>query len=387
MTASPASAEPAGFSAIADIPVLIGARAQLVFFASIDGWTTDDQGAAWTPFRESCQAFAQKSPALRPGAAAPPALGAVCQAALELPAQLGAGLARAFFERHFQPLRIEPETGAGFLTGYFEPEVEGSLKQSPAFSAPVYGRPSDLVTVLPGEHPAGFDPSLFAARRTGNGIVPYVDREAIYAGALAGQGLEILYLRDEPEVFIVQVQGSARVRLAEGGTTRLVYGGRSGHPYTSIGRALITEGKIAQTEMSLERLMAWLRANPEEARALMARNRSYIFFRRDDTMDPSLGPIGGAGLPLTSGRSLAVDRGIWPYGLPVWIGAALDTLSPGIGRINRLMVAQDTGSAIVGPARADYFWGTGTEAGRRAGLTRHATSFTVLWPKATASRP
>lgn len=358
-----------------------GARAEALSFAQLAGWAGDDHAAAFSAFLVSCRAMLADAPALRPAVAALPALKAACTAAVSAPVDGKAG-ARAFFERHFQPYRIVPASGRGFLTGYFEPEIAGSLVETPEFSAPVYGRPPDLVTLMPGDDRAGLPADLAAAQRTPDGLKPYPVRAEIYAGLFRGQGLEQLWLRDEAEVFIVQVQGSARVRLPDGRRMRLSYSGRNGHPYTSIGRLLIEEGKIAQAEMSLSRLMGWLRANPGDARRVMEANRSYVFFARQVDTDPMRGPTGGAGVPLTPGRSLAVDRAIWPYGLPVFASAEIDTLEPASQSIRRLMIAQDTGSAIVGPARADYFWGSGEEAGRRAGLTRHGLNFTVLWPRA-----
>lgn len=364
-----------------DTPTPDGASAVRMRFADIPGWQADDQAAAFTAFLVSCQAIVAEAPALRPALAALPQMKTICMRALALPRPVDAGTARAFFEAHFTPYRIVPPSGAGFLTGYYEPETEGSLVPTAAFPAPVLGRPKDLVTLQPGEARGTLDPALAAARTTTHGLVPFPERSAILAGALAGQGLEQLYLRDDAEVFIIQVQGSARVRLPDGRKLRLVYAGRNGHPYTSIGRLLINEGRIAQAEMSLERLMGWLRANPDESKRVMAANKSYVFFQKFEEGDADLGPVGGAGVPLTPERSIAVDRTIWPYGLPVFLNATIDTLTSGEAGIARLMVAQDTGSAIQGPARADYFWGSGIDAGRRAGLTRHPLGFTVFWPK------
>lgn len=356
-------------------------------FERLAGWSQDDHAEVFAVFLRHCQADRSRSaPALRLAVAPPPALLAACDAALALPLAPDRGVARAFFERWFRPYRIRPGGSSGFLTGYFEPVVEGSTVPTAAFAAPVYARPPDLVTLGPGDHPPGLDPVLASARRVGDRLEEHPDRPAIYDGALRGRGLEQLYLRDEAEVFIVQVQGSARVQLAGGGQARLTYAGRSGHPYSSIGRILIEEGRIAREAMSLERLMDWLRANPSEARHVMERNRSYVFFQRTDVFDARLGPTGGAGVPLTPGRSLAVDRTLWAYGLPVWINATIDTLPDGQGGLARLTIAQDTGSAIVGAARADYFWGTGREAGHRAGLTRHPLDFTVLWPQLEPDR-
>jgi membrane-bound lytic murein transglycosylase A len=193
----------------------------------------------------------------------------------------------------------------------------------------------------------------------------------------------VLYLREPDEAFIIHVQGSARIRLTDGTVMRVAYAGRNGHPYTSIGRILVERGEIPLAEMSLERLMAWLRDHPGPARDLMRMNRSYIFFREATELAPEDGPIGGAGVPLTPGRSLAVDRALWSYGLPVWLEGELPLSLDRTEPLGRLMIAQDTGSAIVGPARGDFFFGSGPEAGTRAGLLRHPVRFVVLRPKAS----
>jgi len=363
-------------------PSVAGAAITPVAYDVLAGWMDDDHGAALAAFRISCRAMVDDHPALRPAAAAVPGLRRICDSALAGTTPTDPVAARRFFEAHFTPFRVTPDSGAGFLTGYYQPEVAASLTRTADFAAPVYGRPPDLVTLAPDDPRGALDPALAAARRTAGGLEPYPDRAAILAGALAGQGLERLYLRDEAEVFIVQVQGSASARLADGRRLRLTYAGRNGHPYTSIGRILIAEGHIPAAEMSLARLMGWLRANPAEARRVMSANRSYVFFEVTAETDPDAGPTGGAGVPLTPGRSLAVDRSVWSYGLPVFIESTVLTLPAPEGRLARLTIAQDTGSAIVGPARADYFWGSGDEAGVRAGLTRHPLGFTVLWPRA-----
>lgn len=361
-------------------PVIAGARLESVSYSALDGWQDDDHAAAFAAFRLSCRAIVEAAPELRLAQPAPPALVAACREGLALDSQ-DAAAARQFFETRFQPWRVRADGGASLLTGYFEPEVAGAMTPGQDFKAPVLGRPPDLVTLQPGNFDEALPPGLTSARRTSAGLEPFPDRSAILDGALAGQGLERLYLKDAVEVFIVQVQGSARVRLADGRQLRLTYAGRNGHPYTSIGRALIAQGSIAPAEMSLERLTSWLRANPEAGDRIMRLNRSYVFFEVSEVDDPARGPIGGAGIALTAGRSLAVDRNLWPYGVPIFIGADLDTLAPPLDRQRRLMIAQDTGSAIVGPARADFFWGSGNEAGRRAGWTRHPLDFVVLWTR------
>ncbi len=349
-------------------------------FAELPGWVEDDHGAAFRAFLETCAPILDGAAVLREGLAPGEALVAACRAAR----LATAAEARAFFESRFIPVEIRPEGGEGFLTAYFEPEIEGALRPSAAFPVPLLARPADLVTFGPGEAPPGVPPGLQAARRTQGGLQPFPDRAAIWAGALEGQGLEIAWLKDHAEVFIIQIQGSARLRLADGRVTRLVYAGRNGLPYTSIGRRIVQDGHMRLEETTLARLMAFLRADPQRGRKLMEENRSYVFFARNDTLDPAKGPIGGAGVPLTPQRSLAIDRRFWPYGLPVYISAHPLAPDGSRTRLERLMIAQDTGSAIVGPARADYFMGSGPAAGESAGLVRDPLRFIVLLPKLEA---
>jgi membrane-bound lytic murein transglycosylase A len=356
------------------------ARLEPVAFSDLAGWEQDDHAVAFAVFRRSCEAIVKDAPALRPAAAADAGLRRVCEQALASGGSVTRAAARRFFETHFEPLHVRPASGRGFLTGYFEPDYEGSLTRTAAFSAPLLARPDDLVTVPQGETLPSH-PGLQAGRRTEAGLEPYPDRAAIEDGALGDLAKPIVFLRDAVAVFIIQVQGSARIRLPDGRTMRVAYAGRNGRPYTSIGRILVERGHVPLEEMSLERLTAWLRANPAAGREIMRQNRSYVFFRIADELDAADGPIGGAGLPLTPGRSLAVDRTVWSYGLPVWLEGELPLADGGAEPLRRLMVAQDTGSAIVGPARGDFFVGSGAEAGTRAGLLRHAARFIVLSPK------
>ena len=364
-------------------PTLAGAVLQPLSFEEVSGWADDDHAAAFAAFRRSCDALANAQPALRPAHPPGEELRDACARARELGPAPDRHAARRFFEQAFAPVAVVPETGGGFLTGYFEPEYDGSLVETAEFRVPLLARPDDLVTIPQGETLPGVDPGLQAARRKeGGGFEAYPDRAAIEGGALGAGARPVAWLREPGQAFIIQVQGSARLRLPDGRTLRVAYAGRNGHPYTSIGRILVEEGRIARDEMSLARLMGWLAANPKEARALMWRNRSFIFFRIAYELDPGDGPIGGAGHPLTGGRSLAVDRGLWSYGLPVWLEGELPLADGASEPLRRLMIAQDTGSAIVGPARGDFYFGSGDEAGVRAGLLRHPVRFVVLWPRA-----
>ena len=287
----------------------------------------------------------------------------------------------AFFLSTFRPfLVMEP----GFVTGYYQPELTGSLHRTSEFRAPVLARPDDLVDMR-GKDVLGWDRRQEGARLGADGrMEPYPNRESIEAGQIADRTHAILWLVDHVEVYFAQVQGSARVALPDGSRRRLIYDGRNGRPYSSIGRILIDRGAISAEEMSLARCKAWLRANGlekgEPGRSVLQRNESYVFFRLEPELDQNAGPIGGQGVPLTAMRSIAVDRAIWPYGTPVWIDADLGDAGLGKGRTGRMMIAQDTGSAIVGPARGDLFLGSGSAAGEIAGNIRHPARFIVFLP-------
>ncbi len=361
-------------------PLPPGARAEALAPAEVPGWAGDDHRTVLSLFAKGCQA----EPPLRAAVAVPQALRATCGAAqrLEAAGTASAAAAREFFETRFAFWRIRAEAGAtGFMTGYFEPEFDGSLTRSRDFPTPLYGRPPELVTRMPGDDWPGLDAGLSAARRTETGLEPFPDRTAIETGALDGRGLEILWMRDPVDRFVLQVQGSGRIRLPDGRVTRLVYSGRNGHAYTSLGRVLSEREAIPPAQMTMDVLVARLKADADFARDLIRLNRSFVFFARRDDLPADSGPIGGAGLPLTPLRSIAIDRTIWPYGLPVWIDATIPDAAGGEERLSRLMLAQDTGSAILGPARLDLFVGSGAAAGHRAGLIRHPVDFIALWPR------
>jgi membrane-bound lytic murein transglycosylase A len=366
--------------AFAEVPAEVGgARLEPVALSTLPGWRDDDHAAALATFLRSCAVIGAAESGVRPALAASRALAAVCRAALTHPPR-GSAEARRFFEEHFNAFRVVPKDGAGFLTGYFEPEYSGRLTQDAVYSAPILARPDDLVTLQPGERIAGLDPELSAARRTASGLEPYPDRAAIEDGTLGASAKALAWL-DPIDAYFAHVQGSVRVRLKNGQVRRFAYAGRNGRPYRSLGKMVVEETGLPPAQLTAPQLIAWLRANPADARRLMRENPSYIFFRPASELDPAEGPLGGSSVQLVPGRSIAIDRTLWPYGLPFWIDATL----PGPGNkdehFRRLTIAQDTGSAIRGPARADIFVGMGPAAGERAGLFRHAGSFVVLLPK------
>jgi membrane-bound lytic murein transglycosylase A len=357
-------------------------RLQPVRFDELAGFGADDPLAAFAAFARSARALCGGAAPTRPARAPSPRLLAIARDALAAEIFRAAD-ARRFFCERFQAFRIDSQAGdgKGVLTGYYEPLLKGSPTRTHEFTAPILARPGDLVTFPLGAAPVGLDPALTGARRMSDGTLrPYPDRATIEAEG----GHALLWLADPVEVFLAQVQGSARVALPDGREVRLAYDGRNGQPYTSIGRLLIEAGEIAEREMSLARLKSWLRERGlgpgDRGRALMHCNRSYVFFKIEEAFDPSQGPIGGAGVALTPLRSIAVDRSIWAYGTPFWIEAELPWESEVASGFQRMMIAQDTGSAILGAARADIYFGGGDAAGARAGAIRHRGAFAALLP-------
>lgn len=347
-------------------------------FSDIEAWRDDDHAAALAAFIVGARKIAALPPKTRALGIDGAALQEIAGNALAMASPQDKDAARRFFECRFAPHRI---VTAGFVTGYFEPELEASRTRGPRFSVPLYRRPGDLVDVDDANRPPGFDPEIRFARATPRGIALYPDRAAIETGALAGQGLEIAFVESPVDAFFIHVQGSARLKLAEGGTLRIAFAAKSGHPYTSIGRLAVERGLLKRERADKDGLEAWLKQNPEAGRALMRENRSFIFFRETE-LDEDDGPLGAAGVPLTPLRSLAVDRTLHTFHTPVWVDAPELAAPRGDAPFRRLMIAQDTGSAIVGPARGDIFFGSGAEAGSRAGRVRHKAAMVALVPKA-----
>nr|WP_246736310.1 MltA domain-containing protein [Enterovirga sp. DB1703] len=370
-------------------PAIRGVELKPVVFRDLPAWREDDQTAAFRAFARSCSAIVEDAPALRTASSMLDGLAEACRAAVAMP-EPDISAARTFFESRFTPYEVSAGTGRGFLTGYYEPEFPGSLKPTADFPVPLLARPDDLVTLEPGDVVPGAPPGLAAARRTDSGLEPYPDRSAIEDGAISDRTRPVAFVRDAVDAFIIQVQGSARLKLPDGRAVRLAYAGKNGLPYTSVARLLVQKLGIPAAEMTADALTGWLRRHPDQARDLLRQNRSYVFFRIADELDPAEGPIGAAGVPVTAGRTIAIDRSLWGYGLPVWLEGDLPEPGGGSRPLRRLTIAQDTGSAIVGPARADLFFGSGADAGLRAGLLRNEVRFVVLWPKlepASAAAP
>lgn len=351
-------------------------------WTALSGWAQDDHAAAFATFRASCRAVIARAEASGDPRPMLPALAGICRDALGTTG-LSEEAARGFFEEKFRPLRISKlGDAAGFLTGYYEPVVDGSRFPSQIFKVPVYRRPPDLVPPAGAGNGNGFPNSGRATRRRADGaLVPYYDRGEIEEGALDGRHLEICWLKDPIDLFYIQIQGSGRVRLEDGTVLRINYDAHNGHPYTPVGRVLIERGLVPREDMSMDRIRAWMNANPEDAKELRRQNKSYVFFRVAGLSEDNEAE-GAQGVPLTPGRSIAVDKALHVYGTPFFIEADLPADEPRQARLRRLMVAQDTGSAIVGPARADIYYGAGDHAGRIAGRLRHPGLFALLVPRA-----
>ncbi|GHB26893.1 hypothetical protein GCM10007094_13990 [Pseudovibrio japonicus] len=317
----------------------------------IDGWAADDHSAALSAFVAHCEGSGERSQPTKAFGISDADLRTICSKALKINVN-NANEAKAFLEQNFTFHRVEDD---GFVTGYYMPELEGSLVRTGDYTVPLHGYPTDL-KVLP-------------------------TRGEVMDGALDGMGLEVLWLKDPIDAFFTAVQGSARIRLPNGELRRLAFAGKSGHPYTAIGRVLIERGEISKDNMGMDALRTWLAKNPSQQKAVFRHNKSYIFFELQSAEETEVAAIGGAGTALTDLRSLAIDDDLHTYGSLIFVSSELRTYDKSGDRFAKLMVAQDTGSAIKGPARGDIYVGSGAEAGAVAGNIRHRAEFYLLVPK------
>jgi membrane-bound lytic murein transglycosylase A len=355
-------------------------------WADMPGWGEDDQLAAFRTFRASCRPIAAQHDLPSDPKADFKALGISlrdpCRAARATEISDGAR-ARSFFEEHFTPLKISRlGEGDGFVTGYYEPVLEGSRTQTDVYNVPVYRRPSNLFVRGYRQSSPDLPNKGQVFRKIGRRkLVPYYDRSEIEDGAIAGRGLEICWLKEQTDLLFAQIQGSARIKLQDGTTVRINYDAHNGYPYTAVGRILIDRGIIPKEQMSMQKIREWMEQNPDGAGELRRQNRSYIFFREVNLSDKDEA-VGAQGVPLTPGRSIAVDKSLHVYGTPFFIAGELPIESEQARTpFHRLMIAQDTGSAITGPARADLYFGAGADAGRVSGRLRHNMRFVMLVPK------
>lgn len=336
-----------------------------VAYTDLPGWRDDDLTLAWQSFQQSCRGLRNQ-----------PAWVGVCQNAEQI-ALPDSDSARVFFERLFIPYRISQPEGndEGLVTGYYEPLLRGSRYPTQKYRFPLYAPPDDLLVV----DLATLYPELkgmrLRGRLEGNRVVPYFSRAEIENGNSSLWGKELLWVDDPVELFFLQIQGSGRVRLENGNLVRIGYADQNGHPYRSIGKWLVEQGELTLDKASMQGIKDWAARNPQKLVELLRTNPSYVFFR--ELPNGLGGPIGALGVPLTAGRSIAVDPRAVPLGAPVWLATTWPYSSE---PLTRLVMAQDTGGAIRGNVRADFFWGFGDEAGQRAGAMKQRGRMWVLLP-------
>lgn len=365
----------------------------LANWSALEGWNEDPVHDALPAFLRTCAAWDQLPDDIPLGG-----FGAVygtakdwrdaCSRARALDTAAPEAV-RQFFEDAFRPVAVRAgQAPEGLFTGYYEPELTGSLTQTARFNTPLFRRPLDLVHVELGDFREDLKGRRIAGRVVDGFLKPFHSRAEIEAGGLPEKELALVWVDDPVDAFFLHIQGSGRVVLPDGSVMRVGYDGQNGHPYTAIGRVLVDRGALTLEQASLRGIKNWLAQNPGEASAVMAANASYIFFKELTIPDPDLGPLGSLGVPLSPGRSLALDPTVHAMGVPVWLDAAAPGPREGEPdqQLRRLVIAQDTGGAISGPIRGDFFWGFGEDAGDRAGRMRHRGRMFVLIPVELAQR-
>ncbi len=351
-------------------------------FDKIVGWNKDNHERALAAFKRSYLEMKKTAHGFKRSAE----FGGILQDWLSIPeAALNTTDARHFFEINFVPFNvIDLARAEGLFTGYYEPEAEGSLKRTEIYQVPIYRRPPELVALKEGEK----NPTGLSYGKIENGCAEaFFTRQQVEGGALAGRGLEIVWLRSWVDAFFIHIQGSGRIRLEDGRIIRLAFAAKNGQPYTGIGGVLLKQGVATPQTMSMQVLREWMAAHPDAARILMWTNKSFIFFRDIEVPDDSLGALGAQQVHLTPLRSLAVDRSIWMFGTPIWLDTTTPPESPnGPEPFRHLMVAQDTGTAIRGHVRGDVYWGWGDDAALIAGNMKSPGQMTVLLPHQLAQK-
>ena len=350
-------------------------------FNGLAHWQNDDHDKAFEAFHRSCKKFIEDFSKSKSKSRNKQKRLKLCQLALKSRVT-NKTQARHFFETYFHPHQVMVPPSRSLFTGYYEPEIKGSRTQSKKFYIPIYRRPDDLVNLINHKLRAKHNRRLSAMRKAEKGkLRPYYTRQQIEQGALKGRDLEILYLSDPVDTFFMHIQGSARIRLEDDSIVRLGFDGKNGYPYSSIGRYLKNKHGFKPGDLGMVKLKTWLNADKVRGQKVMWVNKSFIFFRELKNMSAELGPLGASEVPLLAQRSLAVDASYHELGLPIWVSVPHLTHHGKTQGFHHLMIAQDVGSAIRGKVRGDIFWGSGAQAGKVAGNTKHRGRFYVLLPK------
>lgn len=348
-----------------------------VTYAMLDGWSAETPESLLPELRTECQRITRLPPETHLGGAQGTipngSLAGDWSGACTALQSVGSepGEARRYFETWFAPYLVASD---GLITGYYEPQIYASAQKGGEFQTPLYGQPADLVRT---KDTAG---DWVTGRWENDKFVPYYSRAEIDRGALEGRGLEIAWLRSPEDLFFLQIQGAGRLVMTDGSVRRVGFAAKNGEPYVPIGRVLVSQGEMAAQDVSLTTLRAWLAAHPDRAQSVMEQNPNYVFFRRIDTVPLDRGAPGSMGIPLTPGRSVAVDRNVLPLGVPLWIDTHLPQANGAEGHWTHLVFAQDVGSDIKGVGRADLFTGWGAEAEALAGKLRSHGRMVVLLP-------
>lgn len=335
-------------------------------WGKLPGWQSADLLPSFSALQQSCRALKNKAN-----------WQTVCSRAEALVSTDNIGL-HQFFESAFTPFQVFNPDGSsqGLITGYYEPKLLGSRTKTKRFTYPIYGVPDDLLTIDLGDVYPQFKGMRLRGRLQGKRVLPYFDRAEIEQGKAAVQGRELFWVDNAVELFFLQIQGSGRIELPDGSHVKIGYADQNGQPYISIGKKLVELGELKLEQASMQGIKQWGEQHPDKLPALLAQNPSYVFFR--ELPDQLSSPLGALGVPLTNAYSIAIDPRTIPLGVPVFLSTTYPNTSE---PLNRLMLAQDTGGAIRGAVRADFFWGYGEEAGAQAGRMKQDGQMWVLFPK------
>jgi len=365
-------------------PRALAGKFRQVAWSALPGWQGDGLDHVWKAFINNCKGLMRpiSGSLAMPARATPRAWQPVCAAAAQsgmTPASANPAAVRQFLETHLQPWSLTDAKGhlaENTVTGYYEPVVHAARAAGGPYQWPLYTAPADLLTIDLGQVYPELAGKRVRGKLVGKRVVPYGTRAEIAASPTKPPA--IVWVNDPVEAFFLQIQGSGQARLPDGETIRVAYADHNGRPYVSIGKWLADKGELPLAQASMQNIKAWAQRNPARVQEMLNANPAMVFFQEQAVTDPELGPKGSYGIPLIAQRAIAVDASFVPLGAPVFLATTYPASAQPLGRI---VFAQDTGAAIRGPARVDFFWGSGDEAGAQAGRMKQRGKLWVLWPK------